>query len=359
MLKRRRQCFVAPDLSGPVTGGTLFNRMLIGALKRIGWSCSVVAPSDAPATLSRADGEDDIWIDTLYLDDFATLSAQAGAGVRVGLLAHYLPSLVRLGDGLCANELSSAEAHAFASAHIFLVPSAFMRATVARLTATRLPIVCVEPGHLAQKGDVIAGPPVRAALVANLLPGKGIEPFLTTLAARIKDSDTFHLSIVGGASFDPKYADRCTALGQDSRLRGRVRFLGALSPLETVRSMADCNLALSTSTMESYGMAIAEARTLGLPIVARAGGNVGRLVEASSGGEVVGSADELAESFLVVCRDEGEHARRLCLARAHALPPRSWTDAALDFEAQMVAASSSSPWRERPIRTRREGAHED
>ena len=350
---RRRQYFVAPDLSGPVTGGTLFNRMLIGALRRIGWSCSVVAATEAPATIACADGDDDIWIDTLYLDDFATLTARAAAGVRVGLLAHYLPSLVRLGDGVRADELSSAETQAFASAHMFLVPSAFMRETVARLTATRLPIVCVEPGHLAQKGDVIAGPPVRAALVANLIPGKGIEPFLLSLAARIRDRDTFHLSIVGGASFDPMYADRCTALGQDSRLRGRVRFLGALSPLETVRLMADCNLVLSTSTMEAYGMAIAEARTLGLPIVARAGGNVARLVEDPSGGEVVGSADELAESFLVVCRDESEHARRLDQARAHPLPPRSWTDAALDFEAQMVAASSS---REEPTR---EGAHED
>jgi glycosyltransferase involved in cell wall biosynthesis len=275
--------------------------MLIVALKRIGWSCSVVAPIDAPAALSGAG--DDVWIDTLYLDDFATLAARAAAGVRVGLLAHYLPSLVRLGDGLRADELSSAETQALASAHMFLVPSAFMRATIARLTATSLPIVCVEPGHLAQKGDVIAGPPVRAALVANLLPGKGIEPFLTSLAARVDDSDTFHLSVVGSASFDPQYADRCTALGQDPGLRGRVRFLGALSPLETVRLMADCNVVLSASTMEAYGMALAEARTLGLPIVARAGGNVARLVEASSGGEVVESADALAESFLVVCRD--------------------------------------------------------
>jgi hypothetical protein len=355
---RRRQHFVVPDLSGPVTGGTLFNRLLIAALQRIGWPCSVLAPTEAATTLACADGDDDIWIDTLYLDDFPMLAARAAAGVRVGLLAHYLPSLVRLGDGVRADELSSAEAHALASAHLFLVPSAFMRATVFRLTATRLPILCVEPGHLAQKGDVIAGPPARAALVANLLPGKGIEPFLTSLAARIRDSDTFHLSIVGGASFDPNYADRCTALGQDSRLRGRVRFLGALSPLETVRLMADCNLVLSTSTMEAYGMAIAEARTLGLPIVARAGGNVDRLVEASSGGEVVGSADQLAESFLVVCRNENEHARRLDQARAHALPPRSWTDAALDFEVQMLASSSSSSG-EPPMRTMREGAHED
>jgi glycosyltransferase involved in cell wall biosynthesis len=119
--------------------------------------------------------------------------------------------------------------------------------------------------------------------------------------------------------------------------------------------MADCNLVLSTSTMEAYGMAIAEARTLGLPIVARAGGNIARLVESSSGGEVVGSAAALAEAFLVVCRDAHEHARRLDQARANALPPRSWTDAALDFEAQVLASSLSSA-RAQP---RHEGAHED
>ena len=351
----RRQCFVVPDLSGPVTGGTLFNRMLIGALKRMGWTCSVATPAEALEMLSSADGVDDVWIDTLYLDDFARLAARAAAGIRVGLLVHYLPSLVRFGDELRADELSSTEAQALASADLFLVPSAFMREMLGRLTGTRLPILCVEPGNLAQKGDVIAGPPVRAALVANLVPGKGIEPFLASLAGKIRHRNIFHLSIVGGASLDPKYADRCMALGQDSRLRGRVRFLGGLSPLETVRLMADCNLVLSTSTMEAYGMAIAEARTLGLPVVARAGGNIARLVEASSGGEVVASADELAEAFLVVCRDAHEHARRLDQARANALSPRSWTDAALDFETQVLAPSLSSS----RAQARHEGAHED
>lgn len=358
-LWRRRQTFVVPDLAGPVSGGTLFNRMLMGALVSLGWSCTAVTNAKAEATVARLGPEDDLWIDTLFLDHFAALSAHTGAGARVGLLTHYLPSLVRHGDSLRAEQLSDAEALALREARMFLVPSAFMRTTVERLSERgHRPVLCVEPGRLAEKGEVIGGPPVRAALVANLVPGKGVEPFLASVAERIHDRDDFHLSIVGSATFDGDYAARCIRLGQDGRLRGRVRFVGALSPLETVRLMADCNVIVSASTMEAYGMAIAEARTLGLPLLARAGGNVANLVDPSVGGEVVSSADALAEAFLALCRNQCEQARRLDVARAHALPRRSWKDAALDFESQMLA-SLPEPFTGGAGDGGREGVHED
>lgn len=355
MLRRRTQTFVVPDLAGPVTGGTLFNRLLIGALKRLGWTCSAVSKAESASALASASSDDDVWIDTLYLDDFAEIAARLGHGARIGLLTHYLPSLVRYGGEVGPEQLSVAEAQALRSAGMFLVPSLFMRSTIERLCDVhRRPIVCVEPGHLAEKGEVLAGPPVRAALVANLVPGKGVAPFLERLVERIHEEDDFHLSIVGSAAFDPEYARRCGERGDDERLRGRVRFVGALSPLETVRFMADCNAIVSASTMEAYGMVIADARTLGLPILAHGGGNVAELVNPSSGGEVVWDADALAQAFLAFCRNKCEQARRLDLARAHALPPRSWSDAAHDFEMQLLTSLS----RPLPLAAR-EGVHED
>jgi glycosyltransferase involved in cell wall biosynthesis len=93
--------------------------------------------------------------------------------------------------------------------------------------------------------------------------------------------------------------------------------------------------------METYGMALAEARTLGLPILAHAGGNVGAHVTSGAGGELVASHEELAAAFLSLCRDPHEHHARLRLARAHALPARAWSQAAAEFTA--LAAGLTTP----------------
>jgi hypothetical protein len=70
-----------------------------------------------------------------------------------------------------------------------------------------------------------------------------------------------------------RVASGIRSLAADPTLRGRVKLLGELSPAAAVRVMAASNLMLSTSVMESYGMALDEARTLGLPILATAGGH--------------------------------------------------------------------------------------
>jgi hypothetical protein len=129
-------------------------------------------------------------------------------------------------------------------------------------------------------------------------------------------------------------AAACLALGQDPRLLGRVRFVGERTPGETMGHLAASNLFVSASVMESYGMALAEARTLGLAIVARAGGNVAALVPDNCGGELVESPSQLAAAFLRLCRDAGEHRRRLELARATALPPRPWSEVEMELKAR-------------------------
>jgi glycosyltransferase involved in cell wall biosynthesis len=165
-------------------------------------------------------------------------------------------------------------------------------------------------------------------VVANLLPGKGVEPFLSALARSASSKDAFELVIVGSPDADPEYARACvSAAGGDSR----IRFSGALEPLALLQELARRDLMISASRMESFGMALAEARTLGVPIAARGGGNVAALVEVAAGGELCRDEGELALAFLSLCRDPDELARRHELARSHARPPRSWSDAAREL----------------------------
>jgi glycosyltransferase involved in cell wall biosynthesis len=249
----------------------------------------------------------------------------------VGLLAHYLPSLLTAGEKLGLAQLTLAERAALQTASHFLVPSRFMGAVIRRLAGDGPPIIWVEPGRASASALPLPAPPVRALLVAHLVPGKGVAPFLAALAEHLAEADDFSLRVVGGSGLDPHYAQRCLELAGAPRLRDRVKLLGELSPADTLRAMASSNLLISASRMESYGMALAEARGLGLPILARRGGNVANLVEAAAGGELVSDETELAIAGLRLARAPARLRRRLDQARARALPPRCWADAGRDF----------------------------
>jgi hypothetical protein len=335
--------FIVPDLDGPISGGTLYDRLLIASANDAGCPSVAISLDRAHEVLAGANAGDRIWVDSLYLEEFPALVRAARRSARVALLAHYLPSLVTSGDGLRASDLSGGEVAALAAASLVLVPSPFMRRMVERLAGPGRTILCLEPGRVAEGRAVLPGPPVQAVMVANLVPGKGVAPFLACLAQQILASDDFHLTIVGGASFDRDCAEICLVLGDGPRLRGRVRFVGQQAPAATLRHMAASNLFVSASIMESFGMALAEARTLGLPIVARAGGNVATLVHGGCGGELVTDPSELAAACLRLCRDAGEHRRRLAMARATALPPRPWSEVGREFKLKTARLVAGAP----------------
>jgi glycosyltransferase involved in cell wall biosynthesis len=172
--------------------------------------------------------------------------------------------------------------------------------------------------------------------VASLVAGKGVEPFLVSLAEQLRESDELLVSMVGGDAQDPAYAERCRVLARDLRLGGRMRLLGERSHTQTLRLMAAAHVLVSCSHMESYGMALMEARVLGVPILAQRGGHVAAMVGRDSGGELFEDAADLVATLLRICRDPTEYRRRVALARELALPARPWSEAGLEFITQVA-----------------------
>jgi glycosyltransferase involved in cell wall biosynthesis len=324
--------FVVPDLAGPSTGGTVYNRELLRALGAGGATLDVLDTSGAERALS-AGRAGTYWIDTLFLDAVPRLAARAGPGQALGLIAHYLPALVRYGASVTHAELSPEERASLAGVSRFLAPSEFMRETLERLGAGERPVAVVEPGRFAAG---IAAPPaghgvLRALVVAHLVAGKGVDRLLSALATLVESSDCLALEVIGSSAVDPAYAEACRVFATAPSLRERVTLTGELSPQAVNERLAACDVLLSASSLESFGMALAEARTLGVPIVARAGGNVERLVTAASGGEIVRDAARVAEACVSLCRNPAELGRRRELACTHAMAPRPWARAAHEF----------------------------
>jgi NADPH:quinone reductase-like Zn-dependent oxidoreductase len=216
--------------------------MLIVGLTAMQADCRVCSAAYARMQLPRMDAGDVLWVDSLFLDLLPALARMPGRRARLGLLLHYLPSLVARGQLTEAADLSLAEREALIAADVIMVPSPYMRETVERLASPAAPVIVIEPGRLALGPAHRREPPVRAVMVANLVPGKGALPFLRSFAECVRPDDDCHLEIVGSLALDADHGQACRRAARDPRLQGRVHFLGQCTPESAVKRMASCNL---------------------------------------------------------------------------------------------------------------------
>lgn len=307
---------VAPALDGPVTGGTRFNTELVAALRAAGQRVDVSC-GHVPASASEA------WVDSLYLAQLPGWAADR----PLGLITHYLPSLVRLGCRPAWAALLPLEQAALRAATAFIVPSAYLRQELLALGIDAASVGVVEPGVA---DDARPGPPRapgnHVVLVANVTAGKGVAELLEALANR--PLPPLELEIVGSLAMEPTYVARCRRAASD--VAGDVRFSGPMPPARCLAAIRGADLLVSASRMESYGMTLAQARACGTPVVARAGGNVANLVETNAGGQLVGDVPALADAVVALLEDNDTLRARTERARA-APRRRSWNDAADDF----------------------------
>jgi glycosyltransferase involved in cell wall biosynthesis len=319
--------FVVPDVGAMISGGNVYNAGLTAALRALPDGVHVVDLERGEAML-REGHAGRYWVDSLYMEAMPRLRALAPQA-SLGLLVHYLPSLVTRGAVPAAGELSEQERAALSAADRFLVPSTFMAHALARLGVqpTRIQVVApaiVAPEVAPARGEASG---VRALVVANLVPGKGVLPFLDALAPRLAGVP-LEVAVIGAFTHDPEYAAACRL-----RVEGRdaVRFLGPVPHATTLRHLAESHLLVSASRMESFGMVLGEARALGVPILAHAGGNAAAHVAERSGGRLVESHAELAEECVRLARTPDELAERRRLAQAARPPARTWSDAAREL----------------------------
>ena len=105
----------------------------------------------------------------------------------------------------------------------------------------------------------------------------------------LKDQN-WHLTIVGSGEF--------SKFNNDDRLKGRITFLNNLTRHEMIELMQQHHALISTSHIETFGMAILEMMSLGRPVVATKSGGPQDFVTPSCGILTnVGAADELQKAI--------------------------------------------------------------
>jgi glycosyltransferase involved in cell wall biosynthesis len=298
-----RLTFLLPRGADQVSGGNIYNDQLIRALQAQGL-VAVLPIDEGRRELGRRE-PGFYFADTLNLREILALPATV-PGQQLVLLVHHLPSLE---PGLPPADPSlGTEAAALARCRAFVATSPF----TARLLASRgFPperILTLTPAAPAPATEPAAPPrryvpPLRALMVGNLIPRKAVLSLLEALAPRLAAGDDFTLEMVGRTDSDPGYAGACAALiAADARLRARVQLHGPVPFAQMSEHYAAASLFVSAAEMETYGMALGEARAHRLPILALDRGHVASHLADGHPGRLLPTQTALADALLELAR---------------------------------------------------------
>ena len=313
--------FVLPDMEDIPSGGNLYNAHLIGALRQQRAGVEVLDWPDY-LELRRAGKPGIFWIDTLFLEPYKELSPPHFEHQREGLIVHHLESLYPP-EGYSSEEwYTHQEAEVLKRFSCFLVTSTYTRDYLQTKGFVSQQIIVAPPalGLAPQQRDIDTRE-LRALMVSNLVERKGILPFLNALARRWQELGPFSLTIVGSDEIEPEYARACHQLMDVyPELSTRIHLTGALLPRKTNRYYRFSNLFLSTAFMETYGMALQEARSFRLPILALNRGNVGTHVQGN--GKLFDSL-ERAGGWVCLSHPRSRSLPNACMTRPCTAVPRT------------------------------------
>lgn len=328
--------FVLPENVEVATGGNVYDRELTRALSCItNVELATFAEADRSLTRKR---HGLYFFDTLDLAKTSSLPAPS-EGQTLGLLVHYLATL----DPSATDALSlAAEDRALERFELFVATSDFTRDVLVRRGRAERSILTVPPAlRRIALAPRVYEPPLCALVVANLGPHKGVLPLLEALAA-LEPEPRFSLRIVGPSELDPTYAEACRkAVASSTSLQRIVRFDGPLPYERMGEAYEASHLLVSAAPMETFGMAIFEARAHGLPVVAIDGGNVARHFVNGESGIACASATELARTLADLAND-GQRMRELfrSAGATRVSSEYGWDEAARRFLAELGRASA-------------------
>ncbi|MFP4093180.1 MAG: glycosyltransferase family 4 protein [Cyclobacteriaceae bacterium] len=327
--------FVLPADHELPSGGNIYNEKLISALQALGQEINKVTFEQYREALIRQD-KGIYLVDSLFVEELRQLNTSLPAGMYSIFIMHHLQSLDPP-QGISTHDyFEQHERKALEMFNAFLATSPFSAHYLAQQGLTQ-PKLVVEPALSISKSPVsFSHWPVQALMVANVVARKGILPFLEALSELADAADHFSLRIIGRTDMEKDYAQRCQQLAASPVLRDKIKLQGPLPYEKTLEQYARHNLFVSAARMETYGMALQEARSTGLPLLLLEGG-YSRQHISQGAGRAFTSVFDLAKFFIELCRNPARFIKLGSEAQASVLkqPAYDWQQAAQLFLTQI------------------------
>jgi glycosyltransferase involved in cell wall biosynthesis len=261
-----------------VSGGNVYDRHLRDGLRERGWDVRMTEVADvagvATALATIADGGIAL-VDGLVAG-WAPEQLEL-TSARVVVIAHMLAA----GFPDATPEAIEAESRALRHAELVIATSTWTASELIRRGV-------VDPARVAvaRPGSTRGAPTPDAVDDRELLcigvvaPHKG-QDLLVDALARLR-TDDWTCTVAGSHAVAPGFAARIASAAE--RFDGRVRLPGVLDPAAVNVAYGRAGVLVAPSRTESFGMAIADARRRGLPVIAAA---VGGIPETLAGGGAI------------------------------------------------------------------------
>ena len=293
--------FVIPDVNAFQSGGNIYNKNLIAGLQKNGYFPKIVdLVNFKKKTIQQLEGH--YFFDTLYFAQLESIFTKRNKVTQFWLIVHHLESLYPPKDWTATNYFQQKEYPFLIQFDGFLTSSQFtadylMKHGLSQSKIVIPPAIEYIPNlpSAAKKAS-----PVNALIIANLVERKGILPFLEHLieSPLLQQNTCLKIHLVGAATIEPIYAQQCLdLLAQNPALKKIVQYQGQLSPTQLHTYYQQSNLFISTAFMETYGMALQEARSFDLPILALTGGNVKHHIIHDSTGYLMDNLENVVQQL--------------------------------------------------------------
>jgi glycosyltransferase involved in cell wall biosynthesis len=281
--RRRTVWFIVPEsIDDPerVSGGNVYDRQLRQGLVARGWTLRVMPVADKTAAsdaIGRIEAHGIALVDGLVAGWAPDAIEAAADHIPVIIVAHMISAAF---PGALADIVSS-ESRALRAASAVIATSEWTAGELVRMGLAVADRVAVAPPG-AREASVLRGADHRALLcVGAIAPHKGQDVLLAALEL-LADRHWWSCTLVGSQTVDPDFTAQIRVVA--SRFGGRIQMPGVLHGAALDRAYRRAGLLVAPSRTESFGMAVVDARSLGLPILATA---VGGIPEASAGGGVL------------------------------------------------------------------------
>jgi glycosyltransferase involved in cell wall biosynthesis len=143
----------------------------------------------------------------------------------------------------------------------------------------------------------------RFVSIGSLIPDKRIDILLRAFGEAFAGNDNVRLAIGGDGHDRVNLMTLAAGLG----LGGRVEWMGALNRQQVRDTLQGADAFVSTSTYESFGVALIEAMAVGLPVISANGGGPKEFVTPDNGYLVeVGQTDQTSEAMRTAYRYRDE-----------------------------------------------------
>jgi glycosyltransferase involved in cell wall biosynthesis len=347
----RRLVFAAPGKLTTPTGGFVYDRRIVRALRASGWRTQTLDLGDGfpfPASDTRAAARARLaalpagWpivIDGLALGALPEAATALRASHRlIGLVHHPLA----LETGLSprdADALRASERAALTCVRRVIVTSpSTARLIVSDYDVPAERVTVVRPGADRAAPGTGAGQATVALLaVGAVVARKGYDVLLAALA-RLVDLP-WRLTIVGDLGRDAEAVARLHADVARLHLADRVRIAGVVSAKRLANLYASADIFVLASRFEGYGMAYAEAIAHGAPVVGTTAGAIPETLPASAALLTPpDDAEAFADAVRRLIENPDERRRLSAAARAAAAALPTWEESAALFAQAIEAA---------------------